>query len=109
MKWKIQFAHCIFILYVRCTCDFLANALSFKTIFQLAPDVVYFSCDKKVYLPYNFFSPLPRQVSVIVIVGYWEFGTNLWITKIGQSIENSVLSTLLSPLSVSLRARHHPT
>lgn len=25
---------------------------------------------KKVYLPYNFFSPLQRQVSVIVIVGY---------------------------------------
>lgn len=51
MKWKIQFAHCIFILYVRCTCDFSANALNFKTIFQLAPDVEYFSCNKKVYPP----------------------------------------------------------
>lgn len=72
MKWKIQFAHCIFILYVRCTCDFSANALNFKTIFQFAPDVEYFSCNKKSIPPplLQCFSPLQRQVSVIVIVGY---------------------------------------
>lgn len=56
----------------RCTCDFSANALNFKTIFQLAPDVEYFSCNKKSIHPppLQCFSPLQRQVSVIVIVGY---------------------------------------